>query len=307
MEVQQARVFIAVAEELHFGWAAQRLRLTQSALSRSLAQLERALGAQLVERTTRAVSLTPAGEALLPHAQEIVALVDRSAEIVSAASAGRTGRVRLGFAGPSTNHVVGLLARELRRRLPGLRLELVSSMLSHTSLGQVLEGSLDIALGRWDVLPADVASMVITQEDLVLAMPEGHRLARHARVGMKELARDSWIVLPSGPGAALPQRLHVLAAQAGFVPRITQIAPDSATSMVLVASGFGVALTQSSVQRHIHAPGVVFRELTEAPAPLPVRLIWRRDDTNPALIEVVETAQALHPSTLRAGEPRAAH
>ncbi|MDO5493048.1 MAG: LysR family transcriptional regulator [Nesterenkonia sp.] len=307
MEVQQARAFIAVAEELHFGRAAERLRLTQSALSRSLAQLERSLGTQLVERTTRTVQLTSAGEALLPHAQEIVALVDRSAEIVAAASAGRTGRVRLGFAGPSTNHVVGLLARELRRRLPGLRLELVSSLLSHKGLDQVLDGSLDIALGRWDLLPADVTSMVITQEDLVLAMPEGHRLARHSRVGMRQLARDSWIVLPSGPGAALPQRLHVLAGQAGFVPRITQIAPDSATSMVLVASGFGVALTQSSVQRHIHAPGVVFRELSDAPRPLAVRLIWRRDDPNPALAEVVETAQALHPSTLRAGEPPSGH
>ena len=77
--------------------------------------------------------------------------------------------------------------------------------------------------------------------------------------------------------------------------------------MVLVASGFGVALTQSSVQRHIHAPGVVFRELSDAPRPLAVRLIWRRDDPNPALAEVVETAQALHPSTLRAGEPPSGH
>lgn len=88
----------------------------------------------------------------------------------------------------------------------------------------------------------------------------------------------------------------MLAAKAGFVPRITQIAPDSATSMVLVSSGFGVAMTQSSVQEHIYAPGVVFRQIAESPPPLPVRLIWRREDPSPALAEVIDVAKALHPT-----------
>lgn len=300
MEIQQARAFVAIAEELHFGRAAERLRLTQSTLSRALAQLERSLGAQLVERTTRSVALTAAGEALLPHAQEILAMTDRSADLVAAATLGRTGRVRLGFASPSTNHVVGSLAREIRHRLPGLRLELISSVLSHVGLRQVCDGELDIALGRWDALPADVASRVIAYERLVLALPEGHHLARRAKVPIRELERDSWIVLPSGPGAALPQRLHMLAAQTGFVPKITQVAPDSATSMVLVASGYGVAMTQSSVQDHIYAPGVVFRDIAEAPPALPVRLIWKRDGASPALQEVVDVAQRVHPH-LRSG------
>lgn len=295
MEIQQARAFVAVAEELHFGWAAERLRLTQSALSRSVAQLERSLGSRLIDRTTRSVALTPAGEALLPHAREIITLVDRCGDIVDEASEGRTGRVRLGFASASTNHIVGSLAREIRHRLPGLRLELESSALSHRGLEQILEGSLDIALGRWDLLPAEVSSRIIAHEELVLALPVGHRLASRSKVSLKELERDSWIALPSGPGAALPQRLHMLAAKAGFVPRVTQIAPDSATSMVLVSSGFGVAMTQSSVQEHIYAPGVVFRQIAESPPPLPVRLVWRREDPSPALAEVIEVAKALHP------------
>src|SRR5690625_3698626 len=295
MEIQQARGFVAVAEELHFGRASDRLRLTQSALSRSLAQLERSLGSKLVERTTRSVELTPAGEALLPHAREIITLADRCADIVNEAAQGRTGRVRLGFASASTNHIVGSLAREIRARLPGLRLELESSALSHRGLEQILEGSLDIALGRWDLLPADVTSRVVTHEELVLALPQGHPLATHAQVSLSQLERESWITLPSGPGAALPQRLHMLAAKAGFVPRITQIAPDSTTSLVLVASGFGVAMTQSSVQEHIYAPGVVFRPIAPTPPPLPVRLVWRRQDPSPALAEVIDVAEALYP------------
>lgn len=304
MEIQQARSFVAIAEELHFGRASARLRMTQSRLSRSLAQLERSLGARLVERTTRSVALTAEGEALLPHAQEILTMVDRSAEIVAEATGGRAGRVRLGFASPSTNHVVGSLAREVRHRLPGLRLELISSVLSHSGLKQVCEGELDIALGRWDALPAEVASRVIAQERLVLALPEGHRLARRSSVSIRELESDSWIVLPSGPGAALPQRLHILASQGGFAPKITHIAPDSATSMVLVASGYGVAMTQSSVQDHIYAPGVVFLGIAESPPLLPVRLIWRRDGTSPALQEVVEVAKHLHPPVKAASAAR---
>lgn len=295
MEIQQARCFVAVAEERHFGRAAERLRMTQSALSRSVAQLERSLSSRLVERTTRWVSLTAAGEALLPHAQEIVTLVDRSAEIVEEATKGRTGRVRLGFASPSTNHVVGPMARQIRDRLPGLRLELVSSMLSHIGLDRVLAGELDMALGRWDLLPADVASTVIAQERLMIALPVGHPLARRSAVSIKDLERDSWVVLPSGPAAALPQRLHSLAAQVGFVPKITQIAPDSATSLVLVAAGYGVALTQSTVRDHIHAKGVEFRPIAEQPPPLKVKLIWRRDDESPALHEVIDVSKHLHP------------
>lgn len=302
VEVQQARSFVAIAEELHFGRAAQRLQVTRSTLSRSLTQLERSLDTQLVERTTRSVVLTPAGEALLPHAQEVLSMVDRSGQIVAEATAGRTGRVRLGFASPSTNHVVGSLAREIRHRLPGLRLELISSVLSHTGLKQVRQGDLDIALGRWDALPAEVGSRVITHETLVLALPQGHRLTSHARVSMREVSQENWVVLPSGPGAALPQRLHILAAQSGFTPLITNIAPDSATSMVLVASGYGIALTQSSVQAHIYAPGVVFKEIAEAPPALPVRLIWRRDEQTAALREVVEVATRLHPPATGAAE-----
>lgn len=304
MEIQQARAFVAVAEELHFGRAAERLRVSPSTLSRAVVQLERGLQTQLVVRTTRSVVLTAAGEALLPHAQELLTMADRSAEIVAAATQGRTGRVRLGFASPSTNHVVGSLAREIRHRLPGLRLELISSVLSHVGLRQVCEGELDIALGRWDALPAQVTSRVIAQEKLVLALPEGHRLARRASVSIKELEAESWVVLPSGPGAALPQRLHLLAAQAGFVPKITQIAPDSATSMVLVASGYGVAMTQSSVQAHIFAPGVVFREIAESPPALPVRLIWLQEGWSPALREVVGVAENLQLPVPHSAETR---
>jgi DNA-binding transcriptional LysR family regulator len=291
MEIHHARAFVAVAEELHFGRAAMRLQLTQSTLSRSVAQLEKRLQTQLVARTTQSVSLTPAGEALLAHARELIALADRTSEVVAAATQGETGRVKLGFSGPSTNHVVGLLAREIRSRLPGVRLELISSVMSYVGLEQVLSGDLDIALGRWDVLPADVTSRIIGYEQLVLALPQDHPLCGNDKISLKALEHENWVILPSGPGASMPQRLHTLAGRAGFMPKIAHEAPDSATCMVLVASGYGVSLTQTSVQEHVYAPGVEFRELDSEDLELQVRLIWRRDDQNPALDKVLRVSE----------------
>ncbi len=290
---------MAVAEELHFGRAATRLQLTQSTLSRSVAQLEKKLDSSLVARTTKSVSLTSAGEALLPHARKLLELVDRTPDVVAAANEGLTGRVRLGFSGPSTNHVVGFLAKEVRARLPGIQLELSSSLMSYVGLEQVLNGDLDIALGRWDALPADVESRVIGYEELVLALPNDHPLGDQDAISLRDLEKDNWVVLPSGPGASMPQRLHTLASRDGFIPRISHVAPDSATCMVLVASGYGVSLTQTSVQEHVYSPGVIYRKLDaeREDTELQVRLVWKREDQNPALakfLEVSEQVQAMN-------------
>jgi DNA-binding transcriptional LysR family regulator len=120
---QQLRVFTAVAEELHFGRAAQRLHLAQPYLSRTVRALERDVGAPLLHRTTRRVELTTAGVALLPHARAMLALGDEARAAVTAAQDGRSGRIRIGFAGPSAHVVVGQLARAVREQHPLVDLE----------------------------------------------------------------------------------------------------------------------------------------------------------------------------------------
>lgn len=295
MDVHKAQAFLAVADELHFGRAAERLHMAQPPLSRLIRQIEAELGAPLFERNTRQVSLTPQGAALIEPARELVMLSQRLKEIVQQSQAGEIGRIRLGFAGASVNRLVSELARRVRAERPGITLELFSSQFSHLGLERVLDGSLDLVIGRWDFLPAEVESRVIGREEILVALPEHHRLADHDGLAAADLAGEPWVVLPGASSATLPNRLGVLGVQGGFVPRIVQVAPDSSTQLMLVGVGVGVALTFSGVRENLLAPGVVYRPLRPSQAGVEVRLIWRRGDPNPAVPAVIGVSRRVFP------------
>lgn len=301
MDVHHARAFLAVAEELHFGRAAARLRMAQPALSRLIKVLEKDLGAPVFERSTRHVSLTPAGAALVEVARELVAVSERARDTVRGAVTGETGVVRLGFAGASINRSVARLAREVRARCPGVRLELHSSQFSPQGLERVISGDLDLSVGRWDFLPADVRSYLVGRERLIVAMPRTHRLASASSVAMADLAEEEWITLPGGSMSALSNRLQSLARTAGFVPRVREHAPDSWTQTLLVDAGVGIALTLDSVRDNIGADGVAWLPLDPPGPPLEVRLIWREHDDNRAVERVTRIAAALFPARPAAG------
>jgi DNA-binding transcriptional LysR family regulator len=299
VEVNKASAFLTVAEELHFGRAAKRLHMAQPPLSRLIRQLEAELGATLFERNTRHVALTPSGEALLEPARELVMLSRRMKDVVRGAQEGEVGRVRLGFAGASVNQAVGELARQIRQQRPGISLELYSSQFSHVGLERILDGSLDLVVGRWDFLPAEIDSHLVAHEELLIALPENHRLADREAVSAEDLAGEAWIVLPGGASATLPNRLNMLAMWAGFVPRIVQVAPDSWTLVVLVGAGMGVSLILSSVRDNIPSRGVVYKPLAQEQKPVEVRLIWRRGNLSPTLRAVIEISETVF--TARAG------
>ena len=301
MDVHHARAFLAVAEELHFGRAATRLRMAQPALSRLIKTLEKDLGASVFERSTRHVALTPAGAALVEVARELVAVSERARDTVRGAVTGETGVVRLGFAGASINRSVARLAREVRARCPGVRLELHSSQFSPQGLERVVSGDLDLSVGRWDYLPAEVRSYLVGRERLIVAMPKAHRLASAPSVAMADLAEEEWITLPGGSMSALSNRLQSLARTAGFVPRVREHAPDSWTQTLLVDAGVGIALTLDSVRDNVGADGVAWLPLDPPGPPLEVRLIWREHDDNRAVERVTRIAAALFPARPAAG------
>lgn len=295
VDVNQARAFIALAEELHFGRAAARLHMAQPPLSRLIRGLEADLGADLFERSTRSVRLTPEGNALVEPARELVMLSQRMPEIVRRASAGETGMLRLGFSGASVNHLVGALVRGIRQDYPGLSIDLNSSLLSHPGLERLLDGSLDVLIGRWDFLPDDTESRVIAREQLLIAMPQTHRLAHRTSIHVREIAGESWVVLPGGSGATLSNRLDLLGIHGRFVPRVVQTAQDSATELLLVEAGVGVALTLSGVRDNLPANGVAFKSFEPDLGSIEVRLAWRAGNQSPAVRVAVEVASAVFP------------
>jgi DNA-binding transcriptional LysR family regulator len=298
VDVYKARAFLALAEELHFGRAAARLHMAQPPLSRLIRVLEDELDAVLFDRTPRHVALTPVGEALVNPARELVMQSERMKELVRRVQAGETGRVRLGFAGSSVNSVVSALARRMRDHRPGVALELYGSQLSHPGLERLRSGELDALVGRWDFLPKDVQSRVIAQEELVVALPDDHRLARTDAVSAADLADEPWIVLPGGSGATLSNRLHLLGTRGRFTPRIVQTALDSATQLLLVDAGVGIALTFSGVRENVPAHAVIFRPLQPDLGRVEIRIAWRADDDSPALVALLGVAEGLNASPI---------
>lgn len=299
MEVREAEAFLMVADELHFGRAAARLNMAQPPLSRLIRQLEKRLRARLFDRSTRSVVMTPAGSALVEPARRLIDASREARKAVASAMSGETGTVHIGFAGASINRTVGDLARQLRQTHPRVLLEFHGSQFSPTGLSRVVDGTLDLAFGRWDFVPAELESHVIALETPLVVLPARHRLAEQSEVHMADLAQENWITLPGGFGSALHNRLTTLTRNAGFVPRVAQTAPDSWTLVILVAAEMGCALTLDSVRDNVSTPGVVFRRIAGSQEPLEVRMIWRRDDPSPALRNVTEAARTLLPDPRR--------
>ena len=293
MELHKARAFLAVAEELHFGRAAQRLHMAQPPLSRLIKSLEAELGADLFVRSSRMVELTPVGEALVEPTRELLMQSERIAQLARRLQRGETGRVRLGFSGASVTSIISTLTHRVRDARPDLTLDLSGSELSQPGMEKLRSGSLDAVVGRWDTLPRDVDSHVLAEEELLVAVAEGHRLAAAKAVTAEDVADEPWIVLPGGGGATLSARLNQLAMRGRFVPRVVETAVDSATQLLLVDAGAGIALTFSGVRENVPVHSVVFLPVVPSLGPVEVRLAWRRADANPALATLVAAVREL--------------
>ncbi|WP_207841197.1 LysR family transcriptional regulator [Williamsia soli] len=294
MDVDQLRSFLAVAEELHFGRAAERLHVAQPPLSRTIKNLERELGTRLFDRNTRSVRLTASGHALIGPAQEVLEALRRAEGAVQSADDGEVGTVRIAFAGVSTHRLVARLARVVRSQRPGIKLELSSQNFAQPAMKKLIQGDTDIALGRWDVIPSDVDTQVVMPDSLVVALPDTHALAGARHLSIARLAGDGFVSLPPHEGAVLPDRLRRLASENAFVADVVQIAPDTQTALALVSAEVGCHLTLASVAENVTDPHIVFVPLDEGSLDVDLRAAWRRSDPSPALRAVLDEVLALN-------------
>lgn len=291
MEIQQLRVFLAVAEELHFGRAAERLHMAQPPVSRIVRQLERDLGVDVFARSTRSVQLTAAGTALVAPARAILESIDLARASTVAAERGDAGIVTLAYAGASTHMLVGVLAREVRRVHPGIEFRLQSQDFALPALARVLRGEVDVSLGRWDFVPAGVESRIVVEEHLVMAVPAVHPFSSRAEVNMADFAGEPFVALPPHEGSVLGDRLRRLSLGAGFDPNVVQRAPDSWTAMALVGAEIGCSLTVSSVAENVTDTNVKFLRVLDETLPIYLRMAWRPQAANPAMAPVLSLAE----------------
>ncbi|WP_293699448.1 LysR substrate-binding domain-containing protein [uncultured Agrococcus sp.] len=290
MELRQLEIFLAVADELHFGRAAETLHMAQPPVSRAVQQLERSLGHPLFERSTRRVTLTSAGEALVAPARAILETADAAGKRVESAALGRSGTVRLAFPGVSTSHRVGQLARAVRREAPDIDLVLAGQHFASGAISALTEGRADLAFVRWDSIPAGIRTTRVFRDRLVVAVPARHPLAKLDTVTMQRLRDEHWVTLPGSVESVLVARLFSLARAAGFEPAVVQEAPDTATAVALVTAELGISLTLQSVANTMASQHVRYVPLADEAPSVDLLMAWHTPERNPALSTVLEIA-----------------
>ena len=290
MELRLLRSFVAVAEERHFGRAAERLHMAQPPLSQQIRRLEAQLGVTLLHRTTRSVELAPAGEVLLVRARDILAAVDSAAEDTLRAARGEFGRLAVGFTGSATYALLPQVAAALRGALPGVVLDLRGELLTPAQVEGLLAGTLDLGLLRPPVRERELAVEVVRREPLVAVLPEAHRLAREATVPLEELASEPFVVYPSHFRSVVHDAVEETCAAHGFLPRVALEVSETATLVSFVAAGLGVSLVPESV-RHMTVHGAVYRPLSRDAAAVELALAWRREDASTVLERALEVVR----------------
>jgi DNA-binding transcriptional LysR family regulator len=284
MELRHLRYFAAVAETCHFGQAADQLHVAQPALSYAIRQLEDELNVTLFNRTTRQVSLTPAGEFLKLEVARILAGVDDAERGVRRIAAGRSGLLRVGLTGTAAFSHLPRLARMLRQELPGVAMEIQADVLTPMQCEQLRSGALDVGVLRPPAVGDDIELRIIDVEPLVLAVAADHRLAAEPVVSLTDLRSESFVAYASRDSAVNDAVLRSCK-RAGFVPHREHSAPGTAVLLALVAAGFGVAVLPASV-RALPLQGIVFRDLTDGGS-VELALAWRRGGDNPVVDAVV--------------------
>lgn len=290
-ELRQLRHFVAVAEQLHFGRAAAALNMSQPPLSRSIQDLERRLGATLLARSRRKVELTPEGARFLEEAKRVLGQLERAVLEVGRMAAGAGGRLRLGFVSLADYGVLPELLKAYKASRPGVSLAL-REMLSPEQAVALAAGELDFGL----LLPpvaGDLEHLVVQRERFVVALPSRHRLARaRGRIAVREIANEAFVMVPREIAPGLHDIVAMLAARAGFSPRVAQEAIQMQTVVSLVSSGLGVAVVPASVA-NLGRRGVVYREIGDAHPRLDLWLAWRRGSLGAAGREFVQHARGI--------------
>lgn len=295
IELRHLRYFVAVAEELHFGRAAQRLHIVQPALSRQIQRLEEEVGAILLQRSQRSVTLTAAGATYLEHARSILNQVMKaSVEAVRIAN-GETGALKVAFIHSSTYRLLPTILEVFIRRHPQITL-LLQEMTVIEQLAALLRSDTEISLLRPPIDDKSVEWETILRESFVLAVPDRHPLATQQEVSIASLRDESFILFAAHESPLLHSRIIASCEAAGFTPRVAQQAIQIHTVLGLVGAGLGIALVPDAVE-HLHMPRVRLVPVVGPLEPVDVVLAWRRDARNPAIplfrAAVKEAAQAM--------------
>lgn len=289
MELRHLRYFVTVAEELHFGRAAQKLHISQPPLSMQIRALENELGVTLLNRTQRHVSLTQAGNSLLGEARHILARVEQAVLTTKRAGRGEIGELAIGFISVADYNVLPVVLREFRRRFPLVKLTLREST-TDAQIRDLAAGRIDVGFVLPPINEPSLESVPILREPLIAALPERHPLARKpGKLALEKLKDAPFILFPRPNAPGLYDDVVSCCKAAGFSPRVEQEAIQMQTIVSLVSAELGVALIPASLT-NLRRTGVTYKSLQGGSPLTEIHLVWRHGDDLPALRVFVDVA-----------------
>lgn len=283
MKLNQIESFVVLAEELHFGRAAERLHRSQPPLSRQIRQLEEELGVELFTRSAQRVGLTEAGRVFLAEVAPVLARLRHAVEATRRAASGEAGHLAIGVTGSAMFGVVPPIVREFRRRYPGVSVELRLSPKGEQEKA-LKERRISIGFVRSISDDPELAQDLVLQEPLVMAVSRANPLATQPVVTLEDLRGQGFILYRGQSSPSIADQIVHYCQEAGFTPRIVQETEDMQSAAALAALDLGITLVAESLQQ-MQLRDLVYRPLT-GPGPGPMtRLyaVFRRDDPSPIL------------------------
>jgi DNA-binding transcriptional LysR family regulator len=283
------RQFVAVAEEMNSRRAAERLHMAQPPLTAAIRRIESELGVSLIERTNRVERLTPAGEVFLLEARRVLAQSERAVEQARRAGQGLAGALRVTFVATAAHELLPAIVRAFRARHGDVSLELQEATTAQQAAA-LRDDRADIGLVALPVPEwASLTAIGLRRTALVAVLPQEHRLASSARLGLADLVGEAWILFPPALGPGLHRRIVAACSRAGFAPNVVQQAVQMDTIASLVAAGLGVSVAPPALAE-AGRPGVRFRPLHGRGTPIRYELGIAYARRSPLVDAFVRTA-----------------
>jgi DNA-binding transcriptional LysR family regulator len=291
MELRHLKYFVAVAEELHFSRAAERLHIAQPPLSQQIKALEGELGVKLLERTRRKVELTPAGRLFLDEARLTLKQAERAQRIAVEVEQGVRGRLRIGFVTSASYSILPIVIRRFRRENPFIDLEL-AEMTPSQQLHAVEHREIDAGILRPPVGHTCLILDTVLEEPMVVALPVEHPKARQKAVDLKALAEDAFVMFPRHHGPGINDVIMQACHDVGFVPNVSYEPNEMQTILAYVAGGLGISLVPQSLSS-FHRGSIAYRPLRGRRIRLQLGLLKRADDQSVSLQRFHELCSAV--------------
>ncbi|WP_378188035.1 LysR family transcriptional regulator [Aquimarina sp. W85] len=281
LELRHFNYFIAVAEELHFRRAAERLHISQPGLSRQIKQMETIIGAKLFVRDKRNVVLTTAGAYLKKELSHILNHVEVTLKHTELIDKGDLGEIRIGFLGSAMQQVIPKLLVQTNKTHPDIKFSL-EEMSNYDQVESILNDTLDLGFVRLDFVPDPIAKKEILTETFSIVLPQNHPLNKDRFENIAQLKDENFILFSSDYSSLYFAQIMSICQDAGFSPKVSHKSVHAQTIFKLVENGLGVAIVPTSLQDGFDLDIKCF-EIPKIPQRAVLSIIWRKDNRNPVL------------------------